>query len=766
MKSIFAEVLILLLCLTPCSEGGQVREGQTSVLATSSEPPALPETFDGPPPPVAPDTISRDESGRATVRAVRLEEPLRVDGLLDEAVYSEVPPASGFYQMEPQWGEPATQQTEVWIFFNDENLYATARVWESDPERMVLNEWRRDSPDIFQNEIVGFMFDTFFDRRNAIVFNVTALGAVQDAQVTDERDWNADWNPVYRTATERFPGGWSVETEIPFKSLRYNTQRHQVWGFNVQRNNRWKNELSFLVPLPRAWQTLGIMRPSGAATIVGIEVPEAGKALDVKPFVVSRMMTDRLATPAISNEFNGDLGLDVKWGATRGLTADFTYNTDFAQAEADQVQTNLSRLSLFFPEKREFFLENRGIFTFGGVGGQTPVLFYSRRIGLNDGHLVPIQGGGRLTGKVGPYSLGVLSIRQDEDSISQVDPTTFSVVRVRRDLFGRGAIGAMVTDRSVARSGAGRHESYGVDAQFIFLGDLAVNAYWAQTRPTEGSVPEDSSSHRAQLDYQGDRFGFQVDHLSVGAGFNPEIGFVPRGNMRRMFVQPRVSVRPQSSAIVRRYNYTAWLEHISNKTTGEMESRELRGEFSIDLQNSDIMKVFATHNREMVLRPFTIGPNAKIPAGRYDFHNVHSEYTLGQQRKFSGTVYVEHGSFYGGQKTSLGLSSSPRLKLSSRLSIEPRLILNRVTLPQQSFSTRLITANAIYGLAPSTFVTARLQYNSDARIVSSNLRFRWEYQPGSELFVVYNDQRDTEATMAPGLKNRSLIIKVNRLFRF
>ena len=347
MKSIFAEVLTLLLCLTPCSEGGQVREGQTSVLATSSEPPALPETFDGPPPPVAPDTISRDESGRATVRAVRLEEPLRVDGLLDEAVYSEVPPASGFYQMEPQWGEPATQQTEVWIFFNDENLYATARVWESDPERMVLNEWRRDSPDIFQNEIVGFMFDTFFDRRNAIVFNVTALGAVQDAQVTDERDWNADWNPVYRTATERFPGGWSVETEIPFKSLRYNTQRHQVWGFNVQRNNRWKNELSFLVPLPRAWQTLGIMRPSGAATIVGIEVPEAGKALDVKPFVVSRMMTDRLATPAISNEFNGDLGLDVKWGATRGLTADFTYNTDFAQAEADQVQTNLSRLSLF-----------------------------------------------------------------------------------------------------------------------------------------------------------------------------------------------------------------------------------------------------------------------------------------------------------------------------------------------------------------------------------------------------------------------------------
>ena len=700
------------------------------------------------------------------MRAVRLVEPLQVDGRLDEVVYSEVPPASGFYQMEPQWGEPATQKTEVWIFFDEENLYATARVWESDPERMVLNEWRRDSVDIFQNEIVGFMFDTFFDRRNAVVFNVTALGAVQDAQVTDERDWNADWNPVYRTKTERFPGGWTVETEIPFKSLRYNSQRHQVWGFNVQRNNRWKNELSFLVPLPRAWQILGIMRPSGAATIVGIEVPEAGKALDVKPFVVSRMTTDRLATPAFSNEFNGDLGLDVKWGATRGLTADFTYNTDFAQAEADQVQTNLSRFSLFFPEKREFFLENRGVFTFGGVGGQTPVLFYSRRIGLNEGQLVPVQGGGRLTGKLGPYSVGVLSIRQDEDSISQAEPTTFSVVRIRRDLFGRGAIGAMVTDRSVARSGVGRHESYGVDAQFIFLEDLAVNAYWAQTRPTEGSVPEDSSSHRAQLDYQGDRFGFQADYVSVGAGFNPEIGFVPRGNMRRTFVQPRVSVRPQRSAIVRRYNYTAWFEHISNNTTGELESRELRGEFSVELQNSDIVKMFATHNHERVLRPFTIGPNVQIQTGAYDFYTVHGEYTLGQQRKFSGTAYVEHGSFFGGTKSSLGLTSSPRVKLSSRLSIEPGLIINRVTLPQQSFTTRLITANAIYGLAPSTFVTALLQYNSDARVVSSNFRFRWEYQPGSELFVVYNDQRDTEATMVPGLKNRSLIVKVNRLFRF
>jgi hypothetical protein len=753
MKFIPFQVAIFLVLLAGGAEAGQAAA-----------------TLNGPPPPEAPNTISRDETGRATVRAVRLTEPLRVDGDLNEAVYASVPAMTGFYQMEPRWSEPASQKTEVWVFFDDKNLYAAARVWEDHPERMVLNEWRRDTTGIFQNEVVGFAFDTFHDKRNAIVLNVTALGARQDVQVTDERDWNSDWNPAWRTKVGRFAGGWTIELEMPFKSLRYKSEGEQVWGFNVHRNNRWKNELAYLVPLPRAWQTAGLGRPSMAPALVGIETPRSGKALDIKPFLISRLTTDRLANPIVSNDFKGDGGVDVKWAPTRALTADFTYRTDFAQAEADQAQTNLTRFSLFFPEKREFFLENRGVFTFGGVGSQTPILFYSRQIGLSQGREVPVQGGGRLTGRIGTFNVGLLSIRQEQDAASGTAATTFSVARVRRDILRYGSVGAMFTDRSVATSGVGRHESYGADAQLIFFRNLAFNAYWAQTRPTAGSVPTDNASYRTQVDYSGDLFGLQIDHLAIGAGFNPEIGFVPRGNMRRTFAQPRYSLRPHNSGVIRRYNFIGTVDYITNHATGRLESRLGRSEFNIDLQNSDTFRVFADNTREAVTRPFTIGPNVPIAAGSYDFNNFHVEYGLGRQRKLSGVGAFERGSFFGGEKTSVSFAvggfNAARLQVSQRLSVEPGLTINRVTLPARSFTTRLITANTIFGVTPTMFATALIQYNSDTHLLSSNVRLRWEYQPGSELFVVYNDQRDRASTIVPGLQNRSFIVKVNRLFRF
>ena len=409
--------------------------GPPAAIATSPE--ALPFSIDGPAPPIAPATITRDESGRATIRAIRLPAPLRLDGALDEAVYASVPPISDFIQVEPQEGAPATERTEVWITFDSDHVYVSFRCFESDPARVVANEMRRDGNNLWQaNDVVGFAFDTFYDRRNAFQFIVNPIGGRMDGQIT-ERQWNGDWNPVWDAKVGRFEGGWTVEAALPFKSLRYRPGRAQIWGFNAVRANRWKNELSFITRIPNAMGMRGLNQPQLAATVVGLEAPAGSRSLELKPYVISDLSTDRTATPGTSNDVSGDIGFDVKYGVTRNLTADITYNTDFAQVEADEQQVNLTRFSLFFPEKREFFLENQGTFSFGGAStgnaastSNTPILFHSRQIGLNAGRVVPLEAGGRLTGRLGRYSMGVVSMRTGEEAASGARPT---------DVFGRAS---------------------------------------------------------------------------------------------------------------------------------------------------------------------------------------------------------------------------------------------------------------------------------------------------------------------------------------
>ena len=345
--------------------------------------------------------ITRNDTGQATVRAVRLEGELTLDGALDERIYQTVPSISGFIQVEPDAGQPASERTEAWVFFEEDNVYVAARLWDSAPEsRWVVNEMRRDSFNILQNENVSFAFDTFYDRRNVVIFNITPIGGRMDGQGTNERNWNGDWNPIWDVRTGRFDGGWSFEARIPFKSLQYRPGRLQVWGFQMRRQVRWKNETSYLTRLDRALAQMGVFQASQAASLVGLEAPRSGRPFEIKPYAIGDIASDRTAVPNVTNEPGGNVGIDlIKYGVTQNLTADFTVNTDFAQVEADEQQVNLTRFSLFFPEKREFFLANQGTFAFGTGGGfgpgggspDAPILFYSRQIGLNAGREVPIR---------------------------------------------------------------------------------------------------------------------------------------------------------------------------------------------------------------------------------------------------------------------------------------------------------------------------------------------------------------------------------------
>ena len=736
---------------------------------------AVPTLIHGPPPPLPPEVVARDDLGRMTLRAIRLGAPLQLDGRLDERVYHEVPPVTDFVQQEPNEGAPAGDQTEVWVTFDDDTLYVSARCWSRAPDRIVANEMKRDSFGMYGNETLGIVLDTFYDRRNAFAFTTNAIGGLFDALVTDERSQNIDWNTVWDVAAGRFEDGWTVEVAIPFKSLRYRAGPAQMWGLNVQRRVASTNETSFLTPIPASLSWAGAYKMSSAATLVGLEVPASGTRLEVKPYGISDVTTDLTRATDERTLTGGDVGFDVKYGVTQGLTADFTYNTDFAQVEVDEQQVNLTRFSLFFPEKREFFLEGQGIFDFGGgftsdstafyfgggqFSGTAPILFFSRRIGLQDGRTVPIRAGGRLTGKAGPYSIGVLNVQTEQAGAAA---TNFSVARVKRDILRRSAVGALFTGRSVSLDGSGSNQVYGVDGLFSFYDNLNMTTYFAESR-LPGVSRDDAMSYQAKLDYRGDRWGFLAERLGVGADFRPEVGFVRRHDFRRNFVEGRFSPRPLSIASIRKFLFQGNVDYTTDGA-GLLETRAQQGLFGIEFENGDMFFAGATDSYERLKESFPMTPDITIPAGAYRFSNVRVVYALGQQRVVSGGLNFDHGGFFGGERTGVGYTFG-RAYLSSQLNVEPSVSFNWLELPQGDFRTDLVSVRTTYTLTPRMFVAALLQYNSTLDSLGTNLRFRWEYQPGSELFVVYTDERDTLDPRGPFLENRAFVVKATRLFRF
>ena len=736
----------------------------------------------GPPAPVAPAVVARDEAGRVTVRATRISEAIVIDGKLDDEVYARVVPMSGFIQQEPNEGAPATEKTESWVFFDDNNVYITARCWDSHPERMIINEMRRDNSNIRENASFTVVLDTFYDRRNGFFFQTNPLGALRDQAVGDEgQSNNNDWNTVWDVGASVFEQGWIAEIVIPFKSLRYKKGRDQIWSINLRRTVQWKNEESFLSPVAASHRYRGIYRFSEAATLVGIQAPVSSRNLELKPYGITSMITDNNAKPRVSNDVNADVGFDLKYGLTKSLIADFTYNTDFAQIEEDQQQVNLTRFSLFFPEKRDFFLEGQNIFAFAGVrlrgGGSfrpgltgrnlTPVMFFSRRIGLTADGVDPIIIGGRVTGRAGAYRIGALNI-QTEGIEGAVDPSNFSVLRVRRDVFGRSDIGAIATYRNTSVSELGVSNGvFGIDGNFAFFTNLRLNAYYtvSQTDFEEESLPGDQTSYMGQLDYGGDRYGLQLEHLKVGESFSPELGFMLREAFTRSFGQARFSPRAPSMDAVRRFIFQAEVDYITNEPFGFVETRRLQAHAEIEFNAGDETTVAYNRIYEFLPEDFEISDGIILPAGSaYTYQDVNFIYRFGPQRPVPGFATFRAGSFFSGYRQEL--SYSGRIEVTAKFSIEPRIALNWVDLPEGAFTSNLVSSQVTYSMSPRMFVSGLFQYNSSSSALSSNVRFRWEYEPGSDLFVVYSDGRETGLGGFPLLLNRTFAVKMTKLFRF
>jgi hypothetical protein len=723
---------------------------------------------DAPPPaPVPPATVSRDERGRATVRAVRLAAPLRLDGRLDEEVYVSVPPIDGFIQQIPVEGVPATELTEIWIFFDEDTLYFSARCHDSRPDRIAANELRRDNNNIFfVNDNISVALDTFYDQRNALFFQTNAIGAIRDQAVVEGR-FNVNWNAVWDVRTARDDRGYTVEMAIPFKSLRYRAAGPQVWGINVRRQVKSKNETSMLTRVPASYGGDGVAQMSVAATLVGIDIPAQSLNLEFKPYVAASVTTDRAARAPFENDPDGDVGIDVKYGLTRSLTADLTVNTDFAQVEEDQQQVNLTRFNLFFPEKRDFFLEGQGIFDFGGITSQRaqgvhPILFFSRRIGLSAGQAVPVIAGGRVTGKAGPYDVGALTITTGDKPSAEAAQTTFSALRLRRNILRRSSIGMIATGRWPAASGPDENTAAGVDADFRFFDNVQANLYWART--SSPARRGDDASYRARYAYIGDRYAFEADRLVVESNFNPEIGFVRRTDFARNALMARFSPRLQRGRAIRMLTWQADLEYLTDAAGDVLQDRSVIGQFGVEFDTSDEVTLLLMRQFERLPFDFPIARGVVVPAGVHTHRTAQLTYRLGQQRRISGDLSVSHGRFYEGTRTSGGYSG--RLGLSSHLTVEPVVTLNWVSLPYGDFTAHLTGARVSVTPTARLGFSALSQFNPALGSLASSMRMRWEYVPGSELFVVYSDGRDTAARGFPGLQNRSVAVKITRLVRF
>lgn len=766
-----AEALLIVCVLVGC---GSPSEASTTTAPRVTAGDATITLIDAPPPPEAPATIARDAQHRATIRAVRISTPIKIDGRLDEPVYTTTTAAGGWIQQTPDPGEPATEPTDFWILFDDDNLYISMMLHETHPERRVGSERRRDAASLNNDDNVMLVIDTFYDRRNAFNFQVNSVGGFRDQSITDA-NVNAAWNTIWDVKVADAEDGYAFEMAIPFKSLRYGGSGPQVWGFNARRTTKWKNEISFLNPVPIAYGGQGINRLSTAASLVGIETPPRTLNLEVKPYAISTVTTDRTTAVPYSNRGAADAGLDFKYGLTRSLTADVTVNTDFAQVEEDVQQVNLTRFSLLFPEKRDFFLEGAGQFEFGvlGAGGagnqqfqlnpsSAPVLFFSRRIGLNDGQEVPVRVGARATGRLAGYEVGLLNVQTGETADARAQRTNFTAVRVRRNILSRSNIGMITTLRRPAIAG-NQNAAYGVDANLRFYENLESSMYIAGTS-TQGAAGGDDLSYRTYLVYGPDSWGFSLEHLKVGKTFDPQVGFLRRSDFRTSTATLRYSPRPKHHPFIRQLRWNGNFDYTTNAAATRLENRSLRAMFTAELHNSDTLNVFYDRDYEYLPSDFRIATGVVVPRGAYNYGTVSGWYQLGTQRKVSGFVSASRSTLYGGTRT--GSLFQGRVRLSPTFVLEPGITFNRVKTPYGNFDADLLNTRFVIMPSPRVQISSLVQFNPSGRTFTGSVRLRWEYTPGSDLFVVYSDGRDTDDLTPATLLNRTFAIKATRLFRF
>lgn len=681
------------------------------------------------------------------INGIRVQGELRIDGKLDDPAWTHAEPATDFYQWMAVEGSPATERSEVRILYDETNLYIGFRAYDTEPHRVTVRAIFRDETAV-ADDIIIIMIDAFNDHRSAMQFVTNLNGLVSDMLQNGETSGtrNLSWDAVWDSKGSRFEKGWETEVVIPFKSLRFQPPvpgEEVVFGIGFKRNIPRKNEEA---TWPFISNDSSFYRPAEFGHLRGLRNIKPGRSVELRPYVLGGV--DQIESV---NKGRSEIGGDGKWGVTSGLTADFTVNTDFAQEEADVQQINFTRFSLFFPEKRQFFLEGERMFQFG-IRKEAEMVF-TRRIGLSaQGEVVPIIAGARLSGRQGPYSIGAVNIQTDN---SQALPSeNFTVLRVRRDFLSRSSVGALLTNR---QGGGTYNRAYGADINLLFKQVWFVEGFLARVDEPEKTTGNGSAFGR--FAYDADRFGATYRYLDIEENFRPGVGFVRRPASREHSGELRYSPRP-STTWIRQFHFQIPIRYIANQQ-GILETRERGVEITTSLESGDAFTFAIVNSREAITEPFNLRPDIAVVAGSYDFSRFEARLNTFRRRYTVLNLSFSTGGFWDGKRDTLEVRANYRI--NTNVAISGDYEVNWIDLPAGDFSSHLFSSRIQVAFHKDLVLMSLFQYNSETHQLSSNIRFNWIPKPGSDFFIVYNELDDWVSRVFQA-KNRSLVVKLNYLF--
>ena len=711
------------------------------------------------------------------VHAVRVDERPNLDGVLDDPAWSRARPITGFVQRDPNYWMPSAEQTVARIVYTDKSIYFGFECFVPDSSQFVANNMRRDS-EIYGDDNVQILLDTYNDRQNGFFFFVNPLGAQSDLMLSNEgRTYNRDWDCNWTARTKHHPDRWTVEIEIPFSQLRFKQSDDITWGINLSRYNAKKNQATQLVVGQQSSSSTERYRMADIGELQGLTHIRARRPIRIKPYALpGATIDDRATDPGENATF--EIGADLRYGITSNISLDLSYNTDFAQVEADQEQTNLTQFRLFFPEKREFFLEGANLFQFGeqartsGSGTRPPtLLFYSRRIGIEKGTKIPILFGTKIAGKEGRTSIGALNVSTDAKSFFddgdtvRVHRTNYSAIRMRRDVFARSNVGFIAVNKQVDDpiDGWNRYNrAGGIDFNYSPTPNLNFQAFAART--WDSQIDEADDARFLAMNYRGTLYWARLKFLDVEDQFEPAVGFINRRSgldgFRRYDLYARYRPRPNFGNI----RYISMGPEAQVFTDRDNNVKYWTAELSIFaiFNTGDYWRIEMTRTRDVVDETFY--PSARrddvgIPPGTYTFTSFTTGPRPSRARKLRPGITFEAGTYYTGKRYTLRSESS--FRPSGRLTFEAQYQGDWIRLPQGNLNIHTLSNRLQYSFSTDFFVKLFVQWNNDKAFASANFLLNYRYRPGSDLFVVFDSAYDTDTGLTR--KNRSVLVKLSYL---
>ena len=698
-----------------------------------------------------------------TAHATHVERPPKLDGTLDDPIWHLAMPITGFRQREPFEGQPATESTEVRVLYTHNDIYFGIACHDSTPHAVIASQLRRDVSQEF-DDYFEIVIDSRRDRRNAYVFQINPLGTQRDGLLSDQpdqffdtQDGDPGWDGVWTSDARIIDDGWTATVAIPFSTLNFMRSQDVVWGLNFKRFIRRKNEED----LWSGWKrTFGIAKISESGELQGISDIGSGRLFIVKPYVLggfSHLPPDAVISglkPGTTPLYTG--GLDIKYGLRSNLVANLTGNTDFADTDVDVQQFNLTPYKLFYPEKRQFFLENANVFNFPmSIGESADQLFFSRQIGIDPvtGQEVPVNGGGRVTGQLAGFELGVMDVSTRSSGPNPY--ANYAVARVKRSIGESGSyLGVMGIDKRFGNPAGNYNQTEGADGKLVLFKDLALSGYMAQTRSpayylcslNPGDCSSGQTSLGASVIYRSNWLDFFGEHRKIGSNFNPAVGFLERTDCVCDYADANIKVRPKALSL-RELNFESFLVHDPD-THGNVQTQEWQATFRAEFQNGsytddDIVDAFA----QRLTEPFNIYQNLWIPVGVYNWDRHQLTYGSSPGRKLTASVFERFGGYYNGRLNELRLRATYRAnrRLAFGFSEQWNKFHLGVTDGTPGATPAVKDFSVIFGSLETDYAFSRflslstiLQMDTaNAQGASANIRLRWNYRPDSDLYLIY-----------------------------